>query len=205
MSANSSSSEAVGPFAQICAALDRGFDGRADVLAAAGLNEADWQSLCDKWLPQLAAPDLGLTFARAYEQARERLALAEAALVGVVMAELDGEDTLVDANGPERVDAEVTVSVALPLAGPALPFRGPSFVPPAADLPAPAELPHRPLPAQGDAAEVTLEAASAALPAQAALPFQTPSSNSPRQRLLHFDPHTGRPLESPRWVDDSDP
>jgi hypothetical protein len=200
MTASSSSNEPVERFARLCAALDNGFDGRAATLAAAGLDEAAWQRLCDAWLPQLAAPDIGLSFTRTYEQAREEAVLAD---TEPMQGEIGGaEDTLVDASGPIPVEPAVTVSVPFPLAGPALPFaQAPFGQPDAVSVSASAEV-HRPLPANDDpAADVTLEVPCAPLSARAALPFPQPPANSRRQRLLRFDPHTGHPLPVPCWVD----
>lgn len=208
MIARSSFNESLVQFAQLCAALDNGFGGRAGVLAAAGLDEAGWQRLCDDWLPQIAAPDVAVSFTRAYEQARREQPIpadSEPMRGDVTLTEADDEDTLVDANGPVLVEPDVTVSVAFPLAGPALPFRHASFGQADAFAPPPVE-PVRGLPpTDGDAVDATLEIVGAPLPAHAALPFPQPPANSRRQRLLRFDPHTGRPLAAPRWVDDPDP
>jgi hypothetical protein len=175
--------------AQLSACLDVGCVVRADVLAAAGLDEAAWQRLRAEWLAQLAAgdgPGLAQRFSRAYARARQQ---PGAELV-------DMEDTLSDASPPVAPDADVdgTAELALPPAGPALPFRVSALLPP----------PQAFAQAAPDPAEMTLEVPCTSPPSHAALPF-VPAVTGRRQRLVCYDTATGRPLPQPYWINEPTP
>jgi hypothetical protein len=195
-------------FAQLCALLDDGFAVRADILAAAGLDEAAWRALRAEWVPRLAsgdAPDLALHFGRAYARARRHPGYLALALPQPVVE----EDTDVDA---PSVDADTdptarTAAGGFPLAGPAMPFRVPTLLPPALNPYATASTPCQPSPmvATVDPTEATLGVPCAPSPAATALPFSSPSSDGRRQRLQRFDTQTGQPLATPIWVDDLTP
>jgi hypothetical protein len=193
-------------FAQLCALLDDGFAVRADVLAAAGLDEAAWQALRVEWVPRLAsgdAPELALHFGRAYAHARRH--------PGDVTPPqpVEEEDTDVDALsvGANTDPTERTVAGGFPLAGPAMPFRVPALLPPALNPYAAASTPCQPSPAVAavDLGEATLAVPCGSFQAAAALPFSSPTSDGRRQRLQRFDTQTGQPLATPIWVDDPAP
>jgi hypothetical protein len=214
MTASSSPHESVEHFAQLCAALDAGFASRADVLEAAALDEDGWRRLCNEWLPRLAttdAPDLAVSFTRAYGRARRPFSPPETEHVRSGAApvdaeagprEADPEDTLIDEVPAALAHPDATVAGAFPLAGPALPFtRGGLGLPLPVVAGKPVQRPHLPGPAAP--AESTLEVPCAPLPAAAALPFVRAPGSSSSGRLMRFDPHTGKPLPVPRWIDGS--
>ncbi len=194
-------------FAQLCALLDDGFAVRADVLAAAGLDEAAWQALRAEWVPRLAsgdAPELALHFGRAYAHARRHP--GDVAPPQPVVE----EDTDVDAPtlGADTDPTERTAAGGFPLAGPATPFRVPTLLPPALNPYTAASTPRQPSPAvaAADPTEATLEVPCVPLQAAAAaLPFPLPTSDGRRQRLQRFNTQTGQPLSTPIWVDDPTP
>jgi hypothetical protein len=202
--------DAIERFAEICALLDNGSSPRDEILAAAGLDAAGWRLLCVQWLPQLAAgdaPELSLSFAPAYARARRYpgglvLPHASPVLRSAVPAELDEEDTEADAASPVGLDPDRTVAGSFPLAGPALPFRAATVLPPALTT-APSEAPPAMRPA-AEPAEATLQVACAAPAPSAVLPFSAPTADGRLLRLQRFDTSTGELLAVPRWVDDAD-
>ncbi len=141
-----------------------------------------------------------VAFGRAYASARQQLAALEAAPPhqSITPVPADGEEPEPGAE-PRALDIDRTTDQAFPLAGPALPFR------PAAPLMA-AQAPVSPRvdmpPRRANGAAVTLELPRAARVANAVLPFSAPAPTGRRQRLLHFDPSTGRRLSPPVWVDE---
>ena len=199
--------EAIERFAQLCALLDNGSSPRAEVLAAAGLDEAGWRLLCMEWLPQLAAgdaPELSLSFAPAYARAcRHRCGIvlphASPVLGSAVPAELEADSTYPDAAAPLGFEPDRTVEGAFPHAGPALPFKSETTLPPA-----PAFRPTEcsPVPqSAADPIEATLAIPCAAPGPGAVLPFSAPTADGRVLRLARFDAQTGAPLQVPRWVD----
>lgn len=197
--------DAIKQFAQLCAFLDDGLSTRDEILAAAGLNEAEWRLLCAHWLPQLVAgdaPELALSFAPAYARARRYpggivLPHASPVLGNAGPAELEGEDTI--SAPPPILDLDRTVDGAFPLAKPVLPFRAAPAPPPAPTV-EPSE--HaRVVGVAADPAEATLEVSGAASAPGVVAPFSAPTVAGRVQRLQRFDTQTGALLPEPRWVD----
>lgn len=204
MSTQRNALHAIERFGQVCARLDDGFGARAEILAAAGLDEAGWQRLRAECLPVLAsnqAPATAVAFGRAYASARQQLAVPEAAPApeSGPPASKCGDDAEPGVE-PRVLDIDRTTDHAFPLAGPALPFR-PGAPLTAAQAPVSARF-NMPSHRASSAADVTLEVPSAAGVANAVLPFPAPTPTGRRQRLLHFEPSTGRRLSPPVWVDD---
>jgi len=203
-------------FAALCALLDDGFASRAEILAAARLDDATWQQLRAEWLTRFAgpvAPQLALQFSRAYAHARRHpgyLALPEgaptprnAAPAGMEVGDAGADgDSPVEA--PDTDPADRTAAGAFPLAGPAVPFMvPPPWLP--ASAPSPTEPPRHPqVAAAVDPTDVTLPCVPP--PPEAVLPFAAPAPGAGRgMRLVRFDTQTGAPLATPYWVDDTTP
>jgi hypothetical protein len=198
-------------FASLCALLDASRKGLAETLAAAGLDEAGWQRVRAAWLARLAAgdtPALATRFAQLYAHARqhpEELHLPVAAPTprADVPALVDGEDTTPD--GALEAEPDLTAEIALPLAGPATPFRAPPLLPPPPALALPESPIYLPELPPADGTEATVEVPfSPPPPPHAALPFAPPMRGRP-QRLVRFDTATGRPLPQPYWIDEPTP
>ena len=203
MSTQRNALHAIERFGQVSALLDDGFGARAEILAAAGLDEAGWQKLRAECLPMLAsnqAPATAVAFGRAYASVRQELAVSNAeppqSIAPVLMDGNDTEPTM----EPRMLDIDCTSDQAFPLAGPALPFR-PAAPLTAAQAPVSPRFSMPPGPVSG-AADVTLEVPGVARAANAVLPFSAPAPTGRRQRLLHFEPSTGRRLSPPVWVDE---
>jgi hypothetical protein len=194
---------AIEHYGHVCALLDDGSGVRAEILSAAGLDEPGWQRLRAECLPMLAsnrAPTTAVAFGRAYASARQQLAVPKAAPPqSIASVSVDGDDAEPSAE-PRVLDIDCTTGQAFPLAGPALPFR-PAAPLTAAQAPVSPRLSMPPRGASGTAA-VTLEVPRAAGVANAVLPFSAPAPTGRRQRLLHFEPSTGRRLSPPVWVDE---
>jgi hypothetical protein len=196
--------QAIEHYGWVSALLDDGSGARAEILAAAGLDEAGWQRLraeCLSMLTKNRAPSTAITFSRAYASARRQLAVLGAAPPpqSIAPVSIDGYGPVPDAE-PRALDIDCTTDQAFPLAGPALPFRRatPLTAAQALGTPAASAPPRR---ADG-AADVTAEAPGTVGVASPMLPFSAPTPTSRRQRLLHFEPSTGRRLSPPVWVDE---
>jgi hypothetical protein len=97
------------------------------------------------------------------------------------------------------LDADHTTDHAFPPVSPALPFRpAASVTPMRSSAPRLLSVPPRGILATAD---VTLENPGVA-PANPVLPFVAPPAVGRRQRLIHFEPSTGRRLAQPVWVDE---
>lgn len=198
-------------FAWLCAILDTSLLGRDGALAAAGLDEATWKTLCDASLPLLAAgdaPDVAARFAAAYATARQRrvgdlgqLALPELAEIRAALG-FDADDTEESVAPLQVLDVDGTAELVLPPVGPVIPFRTATMLPPpgpGSSAPEPSVAADQP--AADDPQELTLEVPHTPPPPRPALPFCAVPT-APRQRLVRFDTQTGAPLERPYWVDD---
>jgi hypothetical protein len=139
------STDAIEFFAQLCALIDHGFSTRAEVLAAASLDDNGWRALCEECLPRLASgddPTLAQRFAPAYARARQYPGYhalpdaiprqASAAGVELHIEDTDtvealpvflADDAAIDAAPVVRPDLDRTVEAACPLVGPVLPSR----------------------------------------------------------------------------------
>jgi hypothetical protein len=202
-------------FAWLAARIDDAPSQRAQVLAAAGLDEARWQRVRATWLAELAAsdaPELASRFAQTYARARQhpeelgRPMASPATPRTDPPRRIDDEATTLDPpqDAQAETDLDRTAELRSPVAVSALPFRVPELSPPAPTF-APAPRPPSRLPATLDPTEMTLEVPCAAPPPpDAVLPFTQPM-NARRQRLVRYDTATGKPLAQPYWIDDPTP